>query len=384
MKHFACIAAMAALALASCDRGERFTVNGEITGAADSVLYFENMSLSGPVTVDSVRLDAGGGFTFTDKAAGAPEFYRLRIADRIINISSDSTETVTVKAEYATMPTGYTVEGSENCTRIKELALKQIALLDRALALESNPTMGRAETADSLMKMIDAYKDEVKNGYIFKEPKAASSYFALFQTLGDFLLFNPRSNSDDIKVFAAVATAWDTFYPGAQRGENLHNIAIEGMRNERIAAAGREQAVDPDRVVTAGLIDIALPDNKGRERTLTSLAGKVVLLDFHVFGMKESPARILMLRELYDRYHARGLEIYQVSLDADEHFWKQQTGSLPWICVRDGEGLSSRYLGSYNIQNLPEYFLINRANSLVSRSEQVNDLEAEISRLLGE
>ncbi|MBP3510495.1 MAG: DUF4369 domain-containing protein [Prevotella sp.] len=383
MRHFACMAAaLAALAFASCDKGERFTVKGEITGAADSVLYFENMSLAGPVTVDSVKLGSDGSFTFSDKAATAPEFYRLRISDRIINISADSTETITVKAGYADMPTGYTVEGSENCTRIKALALKQIDLLHRAMALEANTSLGRGEATDSLMKMVEAYKNDVKENYIFKEPKAASSYFALFQTLGDFLLFNPRNNKDDIKVFAAVATAWDTFYPGAQRGENLHNIAIEGMRNERIAAANREQVIEADKIVTSGVIDIALPDNRGRERTLTALAGKVVLLDFHVFGMKESPARILMLRELYDKFHSRGFEIYQVALDADEHFWKQQTSNLPWICVRDADGLNSRYLGSYNIQNLPEYFIINRANSLVCRSGQVKDVEAEIEALV--
>lgn len=37
------------MAMASCDIGNKYVVNGEITGAEDSVLYFENMSLTGPV-----------------------------------------------------------------------------------------------------------------------------------------------------------------------------------------------------------------------------------------------------------------------------------------------------------------------------------------------
>ena len=37
--------------------------------------------------------------------------------------------------------------------------------------------------------------------------------------------------------------------------------------------------------------------------------------------------RIMMLRELYNKYHAQGFEIYQVSLDEDEHFWKTRTAA---------------------------------------------------------
>lgn len=374
-------AVVAVLGFAACNDGNKFHVEGNIEGAEDSVLYFENISLEGPVTVDSVRLGADGAFSFSDKGTTSPEFYRLRIGDQIINLSVDSTETIGVKAQYATMPTDYEVTGSEECKRIKELALKQIDLHRRAIALNRDLTLSPSQSRDSLASMIETYKNDVKNNYIFKDPKAASSYFALFQTLGNYLIFNPRSNRDDIKVFAAVATGWDTFYPGTTRGENLHNITIEGMKNERIVA-GQEQRIDPEKISTSGVIEIKLPDNKGTERSLTALKGSVVLLDFHVFATDESPKRILLLRELYNKYHSRGFEIYQVSLDGDEHFWKQQTAALPWISVRDADGLNSQTLVMYNVQGLPEYFLIDRSNNLVSRSVQIKDIEAEIEKLL--
>jgi hypothetical protein len=117
-------------------------------------------------------------------------------------------------------------------------------------------------------------------------------------------------------------------------------------------------------------------------RHLTDLKGKVVLLDFHIFAMDESPARILMMRELYNKYHSEGLEIFQVSLDHDEHFWKQQTAALPWISVRDGDGIRSPRLAIYNIQAVPDYFIIDRGNNLVKRAEQITDLESEIKKLL--
>ena len=375
-------AAMMAVVFGSCDN-RKFRVSGTLADAKDSVLYFENMSLDGPVTVDSVKLDGKGEFSFTDKAPEAPEFYRLRIAGQIINLSVDSTENIVVNASYPTMATGYTVEGSAECATIKELSLKQIDLLNRVVAVERNGSLGFDLTRDSIARMVEAYKQDVKLNYIYKAPMRASSYFALFQTLGNRLIFNPRESEEDIKAFAAVATSWDTYHPKSLRGENLHNIAIQGMRNVRIVRNQRAaQAIDASKVREANLIDISLLDNKGQRRSLTDLAGKVVLLDFHVFGSEGSTKRIMQMRELYNKYHSRGFEIYQVSLDPDEHFWKTQTAALPWVSVRDPEGLQSSSLALYNVRSIPTFFLIDKSNTLRKRDSQIRDLDAEVQALL--
>lgn len=375
------IIAIAALAMVSCSE-KKFHVEGNITNAKDSVLYFENVGLEEVAVVDSVKLDEDGAFSFAQEQTPAPEFYRLRIADQIINVSIDSTETVTVKAQYPQMATQYEISGSDNCSKIKELTLKQINLTQRAIAISQDDALSVDESNDSILNMIKAYKQDVKTNYILKEPNRSYAYFALFQALGNTLIFNPRSDKDDIKLFAAVATSWDTYYPGSERGANLHNIAIEGMKNVRIVAQNEARTIDVNQISATGLIDIVLPDNKGQVRKLSDLKGKVVILDFHLFGIEKSPERILLLRELYNKYHAQGLEIYQVSLDPDEHFWKQQTAALPWVCVRDPQGLDSQTLITYNIQGLPDYFLISRDNALYKRAAQVKDLEAEIRSLL--
>ena len=365
----------------SCSH-KKFNVEGQISNATDSVLYFENVGLEGISILDSIKLSDKGDFSFSEEATEAPEFYRLRISDQIINVSIDSTETVTIKAQYPQMATQYEVSGSENCAKIKELTLKQIDLHKQAMAIQESTSLGVDEANDSILRIIEVYKNDVKTNYIFKEPMKAYAYFALFQTLGNWLLFNPRSNKDDIKVFAAVATSWDTYYPHAERGQNLHNIAIEGMKNVRITQGERDQAIDASKIEEAGVLDIALQDNHGQVRHLTDLKGKVVLLDFHIFAMDESPARILLLRELYNKYAAQGFEVYQVSLDPDEHFWKQQTAALPWISVRDEDGINSQRLMLYNIQAVPDYFIIDRGNNLIKRASQMKDLEAEIKKLL--
>lgn len=380
MKKYAIIA-LAMLGLASCG-DKKFHVTGSVTNAKDSVLYFENVGIEDITVLDSVKLSDGGEFAFSGACPEAPEFYRLRISDQIINVSIDSTETVTVRAQYPQMATQYEVEGSGNCQKIRELALKQIDLQQRAIAVSRNKDLDVDTMNDSILAMIRQYKQDVKVNYIFAEPGKSYAYFALFQTLGNTLLFNPRTDKEDIKAFAAVATSWDTYHPNAERGANLHNIAIEGMKNVRFRQAMQSQTIDADKIQTTGLIDIPLEDNHGQLRHLTDLTGKVVLLDFHVFALKESPARILLLRELYNKYHAQGLEIYQVSLDPDEHFWKQQTSALPWISVRESRGLNSPTLSVYNLQGVPEFFLIDRDNNIVGRSQTIKNVEEAIKKLL--
>lgn len=379
--------ALAAMSMVSCNN-KKFHVTGEISNAKDSTLYFENMSLNGPVVLDSVKLDKDGNFSFDGKAPKAPEFYRLRIAGQIINVSIDSTETVSINGAYPTMASKYEVKGSENCSKIKELAILQLKLQANVNSIINNPNLGTDAVEANVSQLLEAYKNNIKRNYIFKEPMKASSYFALFQTvvLGNTqsLIFNPRNNKEDIKVYAAVATSWDTYYPKAERGLNLHNIALQGMKDVRIIQAEQQQKqqIDASKVSVTGIIDIALNDNKGHVRKLSDLKGKVVLLDFHMFAGEGSLKRIMMLRELYNKYHAQGFEIYQVSVDPDEHFWKTQTAEIPWISVRDEDGTNSQVLAQYNVQNIPTFFIIGKDNVLKKRDAQIKDLDAEIKSLL--
>ena len=375
----------AAITLVSCGKGN-FKIEGSITDAADSVLYLENMALDGPQKVDSARLGADGAFAFSHEApVDAPEFYRLRIGQQIINFAVDSTSTISVKASYPTMASGYTVEGGKDNDLIRELALRQIQLQSLAGKILRAPELSAKAVGDSVLAVVSDYKNDVMANYIYKDPSKASSYFALFQgiVVGNMymMVFDPRRDIDDVKPFSAVATSWDVYYPNSLRGENLHNIAIEAMKTKRIVQAEQQGLnVDPSKVTVADLIDIVLPDNKGVTRRLTDLKGKVVLLDFHIFSAEGSMQRIIKLRELYTKYHDRGLEIYQVSLDDDEHFWKTQTAALPWISVRDDGSSVQAYL--FQAQSLPIDYIISRDNQVVLGPRQIKDLESDIAKYL--
>lgn len=370
------------IGFSACNNEPHFTVKGSISDAKDQMLYFEALGIDNIEILDSTKLGSSGAYKFTYKRPESPEFYRLRIEDKIINFSIDSTETVSINAPLANMPINYTIEGSEESLKIKELSLKQIELqkkVDILFKNENNLTPNIIQ--DSLFNMVNRYKQDIKLNYIFKDPTKAYAYFALFQKLGNFLIFDPLNNREDIKCFAAVATSLNNNYPHAIRSKNLYNIVMKGMRNTR-APKQKILEIPEDRIKEANIIDIELKDIKGNTHRLTDLKGKVIMLDFTVYQNAVSPSRNLALRELYDKYSKEGLEIYQISLDADEHFWKTSADNLPWICVRDANGIYSNYLSIYNITNLPTFFLIDRNNELKIRGEAVKDLEAEIKKLL--
>ena len=379
-----CFIALAALALSACNSEPKFKVEGEVSGADGKMLYLEAAALEGIVPLDSVKLKGDGSFSFRQTRPETPEFYRLRVEDKVVNLAVDSTETIGVKASYADFATSYTVEGSANSTKIKELTLMQAQLQAKVNALIKKMQAHQiaADVFDEeLATLMKDYKDEVKAKYIFTAPTETAAYFALFQKLNNYLIFDPLNNKDDIKCFAAVATNLNNLYPHADRSKNLYNIVIKGMKNTRTP---QQKVLEiPKEVVSeTGIIDISLRDMKGNTHKLSELKGKVVLLDFTIYQSAASAPHNFLLNDLYTKYKDQGLVIYQISLDADEHFWKTTADNLPWICVRDASGIYSSVAAMYNVQAVPSLFLINRNSELSARGETIKDLDAAVKALL--
>ena len=383
MKKNAYLIMALTLGLAACDSEPKFLVEGEVSGAESQTLYFEESSLEGIVTLDSIKLKDNGTFRFTQKSPDAPEYYRIRLNNFVINFSVDSTETVKIQANAKDFPTGYTIEGSTSNQKIKELVLLQSDLQAKVNKLSQNRDIPAGILQDSLNSLVSQYKNQVKKNYIFAEPNEPYAYFALFQTLNGYLIYNPLSDKEDIKCFAAVATSLNNAYPHSDRSKNLYNMVIKGMKNTRPPKV-EEITLPEDKIGETSLINIELKGLNNQVHRLTDLKGKVVLLDFTVYNNAMSPAHNLALRELYNKYASKGLEIFQISLDGDEHFWKTQADNLPWICVRDPNGVYSTNISLYGVTNLPALFLINKANELSKRYEANSqaDIEKDIQSML--
>lgn len=383
MKKFLFIFPLLCILCGACSEG-RFHVNGTITGAQDTVLYLEHITLGeGIVPVDSVKLDAEGHFELSAPKHPNPEYFRLRIGGQCVNLAIDSTETVTVTAPLEQMSFGYQVEGSGPCDTIRLLGLKLADLERKVHAMVVNRSYTVQEREDSIEAMVKRYKQEVKVQFIQNHYHSSSSYFACFQVLGTRLLFDPIADRSDLVWMQAVANSWNTRFPESPRTMNICNIVAQARAHH---AKPREMVLDLTssdiEVRELGIIDMTMPDIHGNEISLSSLRGKVVLLDFTAFALDGSSERIMQMREIYNKYHSKGFEIYQVSVDPNRHLWAQRCENLPWISVFCEEGLESDIVELYQAYPIPYYFLIDRNCDLFARQEHIGDLEKSIEYLL--
>ena len=379
--------ALTLLTVACQPKVDRFTLNGQIVEADGKTLYLDHLALDKVEVIDSVKLDAEGRFEFTPVSPDdCFDFYRLRIDRKVVNLVIDSTETVTVTASLPVMQVAYLVDGSENCSTLKDLVMRQMGLLQDLRRLSSgynspDPTALQEQVKET----VDVFKSEIMTDFILPAPGSPCAYYALFLSINGQTIFSPQADRQDAKCFAAVATQMDMLYPDAVRTEHLRNVALKGMAKTSPSRNNvSEEAVQQfeSMIVESGLIDIELPDYKGAMHKLSKEKGKVVLLDFTAFKTEYSSGYNMLLRTLYDKYAESGLSIYQVSVDNDESYWMNVAANLPWICVHDEESLNSLYLKLYNVQQLPTVFLIDRDGNIVDRPEGSDELDGKISKLL--
>lgn len=367
--------------LSACNNSSDFTVKGVVAGADGQLMYLENVGISNVVTLDSIKLAPGGKFKFTEKRPEYPDFYRLRLNNQLINFAVDSTETISFVADAGTFATSYSVEGSENSKAIKAITLAQLdanQAISRLRKEYENKMISDTTYRMKVLAAADAYK-EVARKYIYSAPMSTAAYFALFQQI-DGLLFFDLYDRKDVKAYGAVATSYNHTYPESPRSKHLYNLTLQSMKVLRA-----QRPVDYSNVETKEIsfLDIELPDVRGEVVKLSTVApGKVVLINFTAYQTEWSPALNMALGELYTKYHDQGLEIYQVSLDSDSHFWRNGASNLPWVTVHDPQSVYSQVAGLYNVKQLPALFILDRKGNLVKRVEDVKKLEADVKAVL--
>lgn len=365
----------------ACNNTSDFTVKGVVSGADGQFMYLENVGISNVTTLDSVKLASSGKFKFTEKRPVYPDFYRLRLNNQWINFAIDSTETVSFVADAGTFATSYTVEGSENSKAIKAITLAQLdanQAISRLRKDYEDKMISDTTYRSKVVAAADAYK-EIARKYIYAAPMSTAAYFALFQQI-DGLLFFDLYDRDDVKAYGAVATSYNHFYPESPRSKHLYNLTLQSMKVLRA-----QRPVDYSNVKTTEIsfLDIELPNVQGEIVKLSSIApGKVVLINFTAYQTEWSPALNMALGGLYTKYHKEGLEIYQVSLDSDAHFWRNGAANLPWVCVRDPQSVYSQTAGLYNVKQLPALFILDRKGNLVKRVDDMEKLEADVKAVL--
>ena len=381
-------ATLAIFSFTACDKteetatkecGPSFTINGTINNAEGKVLYFANESLGGTQLLDSVKIGDDGKFEFSKPKHETFEFYVIGFRDGTpVVIAVDSTETITLTADADNIKE-CRIEGSPESEKIREMSG-----LIRALELQIAGMKPDASYLSKKAAMTEEFKDNIARQYIIPSPDKASAYFALWLVCKNDALFKPFERRTDSKYYAAVATSMKRMFPEAQRTKHICDIAERGMKMTRpvtIEDIEKFEAMASEAKVN-DIFEISLPNRDGDSISLSSLKGKVTLLDFTVYEDSKIRMRNVDLRELHDKYAKAGLEIYQVSLDSREHFWQQEVLALPWKCVRDSRGAASPHLVVYNVFSIPTFFLIDKNGEIVLRDAQIENLAKEIEKLL--
>jgi len=366
--------------LVSCNNKAKFKLTGTVKDAIGDTLYLVYNGLAKTMVLDSVKLDEKGNFKFSSPKPAFPDFYSLQLKDKTLTFAVDSNETINIESQNIGFATEYTISGSYTSTKIQQLRKSVMAIETKISEVRKDKnTETRTAKIEEIKKDIDLHK-EMARKLILENPRSAAAYFALYQKVNNNYLFDPYIKEDRIYC-AAVATAYNTFMPEYDRTKNIYNLVMDAIKTERksINQERWDQIVKESGI---GYINIKLPDSKNIEHNLSDLEGKVVLVDFSSFASKENVSYTFALRELYNKYHKKGFEIYQVLVDNNKQLWEQISENIPWVCVRDKEGSNTKYLQTFNIRTIPTTFLIDRKGDIIARDLSFGELENLIKKSL--
>jgi peroxiredoxin len=383
IRRFAVLTLIIGCVFVSCKKGDIFSVEGNIQSAEGDTLYLEHRGLAGIVLLDSAILNDKGSFKFKEPAPKNPEFYQLRIRDKVVAFAVDSVESLRVTADASNLYGSFTVEDSysnDQLRKVDDMRMKTEQEINSLEKLHTAKEIDDITFLNSLDSVLTLYKKEISN-LIIGNPSSAAAYYAVFQKINDYLIFDPYDKKD-YPMFGAVATSWNRYYPETERTTHLYNFTVNALQTRRQLEKQEELFQNITVETESGLPDISLPGVNGERISLSSLKGKVVLLDFVVYSADFSPKHNIDLNSLYQRYNSRGFEIYQVSFDSNEHFWKTSADNLPWVTVRDPRSVSTPLLSLYNVREIPTSFIIDREGDLIGRVEDYSQLSEQLDKVL--
>lgn len=365
----------------ACGSEKDVTIEGEFAACTNQTVRLESVTTAGTAVIDSVKTDSKGKFSLEiELPDGEATFYNLRCGNRIVPLIVSEGERVKISSLPGLID-GYTVEGSTESALVREVK----NILGFGIAkLDSLALLHSTTTAKDLQQTIAVeYTKEYQNikrkqiEFVVKNSGTLAAIYALNQRLpGDVVLFG---GDRDIVYFRMVAEAVEKNYPTSPYLSSL-KATIEAYDS----AIALNEKIDEAMKAPASFPEIELPDIYGNPQSLTQIQeGKVVLLDFWSVADESALFRHADYKELYNRYHDKGFEIYQVSVDTYRPDWVDavQRQQLPWISVCDFKGVSSPAVMLYGVVAVPCSYLLDREGNIVAINAYGDNLKKELKQL---
>lgn len=348
---FLYVAAAAAIA-AACTPAAR--IDGVIGSAPSSEVIVKLLEVNRYEVLDTVKTDASGHFSYkVNVEEGQPEFIYLFHNDRrIASLLLETGDKVSISADTLG---NYTVEGSEESARLAQVEKEYSAAQARLQAIALQLETAEGSQAEALRQQlgkeyIDYYRQCVK--YVLENSRSLTAVPVLYQSFGANLPVFGQST--DAIHFVNVADSLALSYPDSKYVKALKKEAERRYGYLELEAKLRNAE-------TVGYPDVVLPDVNAQKIRLSEVDSKVIMLYFwSASDASQKMFNLDVLKSLYEDYHSRGFEIYQVALDPDKAGWARtvKNQNLPWINVCDGLGADSQYVVTYNIPALPATYII--------------------------
>ncbi|MDE7129762.1 MAG: peroxiredoxin family protein, partial [Alistipes sp.] len=331
-----CMAAVMAVACNSSDPTPSATVSGRLVGNDVETLYLVKASdkLDNAEIIDSTKLSDNGYFEFEIKDIDTtPRFYKLVYAGgRPVTLIVGRGDRITVNSAGDIFH-NYTVEGSEESELIREFNAEYYGGYDQLLSLNemaanSSPSQAKSfnkqiyqtiiSTIQSQVRFVGSHQDKLASVYAMRQT-LPEPYEEMFSGMG---ITNAHRNA----IIEAVGESYpDSPYLEVLKSDIEYQQALSALA---------------DKITYQPFPEIELPDIYGQTHKLSSLQGKVILLYFWAAEIGNSNAINADLKNIYTKYHDRGLEIYQVSADTNSALWIEavRSQSMPLISVCNYEG----------------------------------------------
>jgi peroxiredoxin len=370
--------------LFACSGKNTIQIHGTFTKAENKTVYLDEMSINSSINLDSVNIKQGGAFRFKRKAE-EPSFYQLKVApNNFITLFIEPGEKVYVESDKNFLPNGYSVEGSEGSALIKLLddhLLQTQQTLD-SIVLDYRYNMDK-EGFDTLeVQLNEKYNTVLKQqrrftiGFILDHITSLVSIKALYQQYDSltYVLYDMK----DLQYVKIVADSLKVYYP-----ESKHTRALVADLESEMARFNAQRINNLISSTEPTGIDISLPTVEGDTIALSSLRGNYVLLSFWASWDEASTRENAALKNVYNQYHSRGFEIYQVSFDNDKEAWRRAIhfDELAWINVSDLNYPNSTVLNQFNIQKLPANFLLDREGDIIGKDFTGRTLNIKLAQL---
>lgn len=372
--------ACAALILGGCNSENNVKLTGSLVGLKNHNVVLEQVTTAGSLFVDSVRTDKNGAFAFKFKTQkNEPEFYNLVANSQHVPLIISPGENIEFRAG-GNISKDYEIKGSPDSERIKELNTIIAKAIDRidSMKVIFNATEDFEEKKNLTTEFIKTGVKLKQNyiTFIVENSNSMAALYALYQVMPDGdVMFNQNS---DLVYYRLVADSLNVKYPDAPHVKRLINDVKKMEANINL-----QSMLSYGNLNESNYPDLNLPDMFGNNIRLSSVNnGKVVLLDFWVTVDPNAKMRNFEIKKVYEKYHDKGFEVYQIALDLNKSAWVTavQDSKLPWISVCDFKGANSPAARLYNVQKVLANYLINAKGEIIGK----NLTDAELDKKLAE